>query len=90
MKTGITEKFTFTLFVYVTDFIKALLLFAIQNSRLFYSTEKSCFAVLCVLFVVSLIFFCFLLFNFVGNTRSSLVNLLKVKVELESISKVKL
>jgi hypothetical protein len=57
MKAGITEKFTFTFFVYVTDFIKVLLVFTIRNSRLFYSTKKSCFAIVCVLFVVSLIFF---------------------------------
>ena len=63
MKTGITEKFAFTFFIYVTDLIKVLLLFTIQNSRLFYSTEKSCFATLYVLFVVSLIFsvFCILI-----------------------------
>lgn len=59
MKTGITEKFTFTFFVYVTGFIKVLLLCTIQNNRLFYSTEESCFAILCVLFVVSLFFFLF-------------------------------
>ena len=63
MKTGITEKFAFTFFIYVTDLIKVLLLFTIQNSRLFYSTEKSSFATLYVLFVVSLIFsvFCILI-----------------------------
>jgi hypothetical protein len=90
LKTGITEKFFFTFFVYLTDFITVLLLFTVHNSTLFYSTEKSCFAILCVLFIVSFIFFCFLHFNFVGNARSSVVNLLKVKVELESVNKVKL
>jgi heme/copper-type cytochrome/quinol oxidase subunit 4 len=90
LKTGITETFSFTFFVYLTDFITVLLLFTVHNSTLFYSTEKKLFFYFVCSFYCFFHFFCFLHFNFVGNARSSVVNLLKVKVELESINKAKL
>ena len=40
METSLAETLTFTFFVYVTDFVKLLLLFIIQNSGLLYSTDK--------------------------------------------------